>query len=230
MKLIPHHQGDKHGHREYRSPDGTWKVVRTRRPGGNPNERPRWEVHERHEDHADWHCHAAFERRRDALVFLDTTAVAPRGKSTASPPKYPARPRPPAGSTPAERALTALARHTFLSLWSYPNVVRDEHVASGHVIGKEIVDLLVVFENNIVLFSDKDCAFPSSGNLDTDWSRWYRKAIAKSAKQLWGADRHIRQNPGRVFIDAKCKIFARSPHCARTSSRAGDRQSRHSRS
>ena len=25
MKLIPHHQGDKHGHREYRSPDGTWK-------------------------------------------------------------------------------------------------------------------------------------------------------------------------------------------------------------
>ena len=49
MKLIPHHQGDKHGHREYRSPDGTWKVVRTRRSGGNRNERPRWEVHERHE-------------------------------------------------------------------------------------------------------------------------------------------------------------------------------------
>ena len=42
MNLIPHHQGDKHGHRE-----GTWKVVRTRRPGGNRNERPRWEVHER---------------------------------------------------------------------------------------------------------------------------------------------------------------------------------------
>ena len=131
---------------------------------------------------------------------------APRDHPGPPPVKYPARPRPPAGSTPAERALTALARHTFLSLWSYPNVVRDEHVASGHVIGKEIVDLLVVFENNIVLFSDKDCAFPSSGNLDTDWSRWYRKAIAKSAKQLWGADRHIRQNPGRVFIDAKCKI------------------------
>ena len=81
MKLIPHHQGDKHGHREYRSPDGTWKVVRTRRSGGNRNERPRWEVHERHERHADWHCHAAFERRRDALVFLDTTAVTPGGES-----------------------------------------------------------------------------------------------------------------------------------------------------
>ena len=82
MKLIPHHQDDKHGRREYRLPDGTWRVVRTRRPGGNRNERPRWEVHERHEDHADWHCHA-FERRRDALVFLDTTAVTPGGESTA---------------------------------------------------------------------------------------------------------------------------------------------------
>ena len=84
MKLIPHHQGDKHGHREYRSPDGTWKVVRTRRSGGNRNERPRREVHERHERHADWHCHAAFERRRDPLVFLDTTAVTPGGESMAA--------------------------------------------------------------------------------------------------------------------------------------------------
>ena len=83
MKLNPHHQHDKNGRREYRSPDETWRVVRTRRPGGNRNERPRWEVHERHEDHADWHCHAAFERRRDALVFLDTPAATPGGESTA---------------------------------------------------------------------------------------------------------------------------------------------------
>ncbi len=69
MKLIPHHQDDKPGPREYRSPDGIWRVVRTRHPGGNRNERPRWEVHERPEDHAPWHCHAAFERRRDAMVF-----------------------------------------------------------------------------------------------------------------------------------------------------------------
>ena len=81
MKLIPHHQDDKAGRREYRSPDETWRVVRPCRRGGN--ERPRWEVHERHEDHAGWHCHAAFERRRDALVFLDTTAAPPGGESTA---------------------------------------------------------------------------------------------------------------------------------------------------
>ena len=73
MKLIPHHQDDKYGPREYRSPDGTWRVVRTRPSGGSRNPRPRWEVHERCEDRAGgWHHHAAFERRRDALVFLDT--------------------------------------------------------------------------------------------------------------------------------------------------------------
>ena len=103
MKLIPHHQGDKHGHREYRSPDGTWKVVRTRRPGGNRNERPRWEVHERHEDRAAWHRHAAFERRRDALVFLDTTAVTPGGESTASSPKQRETPEPAIGGCRGDR-------------------------------------------------------------------------------------------------------------------------------
>ena len=39
MKLIPHHQDDKYDPREYRSPDGTWRVVRTRPPGRKP-ERP----------------------------------------------------------------------------------------------------------------------------------------------------------------------------------------------
>ena len=36
MKLIPHHQDDKHGTREYRSPDGAWRVVQTRRPRRKP--------------------------------------------------------------------------------------------------------------------------------------------------------------------------------------------------
>ncbi len=88
MRLIPHHQDDKYGPREYRSPDGTWRVVRTPRPGGSRNDRPRWEVHERHEGRAGGWCHhAAFERRRDALVFLDTTAPEPGNESvtTASP-------------------------------------------------------------------------------------------------------------------------------------------------
>ena len=38
MRLIPHHQDDKYGPREYRSPDGAWRVVRTPRPGGSRND------------------------------------------------------------------------------------------------------------------------------------------------------------------------------------------------
>ena len=89
MKLIPHHQDDKYGPREYRSPDGTWRVVRTRPPGRSRNARPRWEVHERCEARAGgWRHHAAFERRRDALLFLDTTAATPAKESvTTAPPR-----------------------------------------------------------------------------------------------------------------------------------------------
>jgi len=123
------------------------------------------------------------------------------------PPKvrYRVRPRPSSGTTGSERLLVRLAHDTFLSLWSYPNVVRDERQANGGLIGKEIADLLVVFENDVILFSDKDCAFPSTGNPDVDWIRWYRKAIESGAKQLWGAERQIRANPGRIFIDPRCE-------------------------
>ena len=94
MKLIPYHQDDKDGSREYRSPDGTWRVVRTPRDNGRRNDRSRWEVHDRHEDRVGgWHHHAAFERRRDALVFLDTTAAAPGSENvTTVPPKRPKTP------------------------------------------------------------------------------------------------------------------------------------------
>ena len=68
---------------------------------------PLGEVHERPEAHAPWHCHAAFERRRDALVFLDTTVVTPGGESTAAsaaPPKRSETPErqdePPGSSQP----------------------------------------------------------------------------------------------------------------------------------
>ena len=36
MKLIPHHQDDKHGTREYRSPDGAWRVVADPPPRRKP--------------------------------------------------------------------------------------------------------------------------------------------------------------------------------------------------
>lgn len=107
------------------------------------------------------------------------------------------------GITPAERYLKRLCDQTFLSLWSYSGVFRDQG-KSGHGHGKEICDLLVVFDEHVIIFSDKDCEFPDTGNLELDWQRWYRRAVEKSAKQIWGAERWLKSFPHRVFLDRSC--------------------------
>lgn len=108
------------------------------------------------------------------------------------------------GITPSERAVGKLCEHTFLSLWSYSGLYRDQGVTRNGD-GKEICDLIVVFGNDIIVFSDKDCAFPRTGDLKTDWTRWYRRAVVKSAIQASGAERWIRQHPDRIFIDRSCQ-------------------------
>ena len=107
------------------------------------------------------------------------------------------------GTTPTEKFLKHLCEKTFLSLWSYPNIYRNKKQnASGD--GKEICDLLVVFGNHIIIFSDKHCKFPKSGNIEVDWQRWFRRAVVKSANQVWGAERWIKQFPNRIFLDNSC--------------------------
>jgi len=108
-----------------------------------------------------------------------------------------------AGVTATERYLNRLARRSFLSLWSYPGVYRDQGLGKRGE-GAEICDLLVVFENHILIFSDKDCEFPDLPNVDLAWKRWYKRTILKSAQQVWGAERWIRQNSNRVFLDRAC--------------------------
>ncbi len=108
------------------------------------------------------------------------------------------------GITTAERYLKQLCDRSFLSLWSYPGVYRDQGRADCRGDGKEVCDLLVVFNDHILIFSDKDCAFPDTGNRDRDWSRWYRRAVDRSAKQVWGAERWIKEHPDRLFLDRAC--------------------------
>lgn len=109
------------------------------------------------------------------------------------------------GSTESERYLTLLAKKAFLALWSYPNVYTDEGRKDGGD-GKELCDLLVVFGNDIILFSDKVCKFTSHKDINVAWSRWYRRAIEKSAKQLSGAESWIKRFPHKIFLDKKCQV------------------------
>lgn len=107
--------------------------------------------------------------------------------------------------TGSESRLDKLSRETFLSLWSYPGVCRDQGSGKGDRGAKEVCDLLVVFEKDILIFSDKTCEFPATGDLSLDWKRWYQRAIVKSARQARGAERWIREHPTRLFLDRSCK-------------------------
>jgi hypothetical protein len=107
------------------------------------------------------------------------------------------------GITSSERYLNNLCEKSFLSLWSYPGVFRDQK-AKGNGEGKELCDLVVVFDEHILIFSDKHCLFPASEYLGLDWKRWYKRAIHKSAEQAWGAERWLKEHPDRVYLDRAC--------------------------
>lgn len=109
------------------------------------------------------------------------------------------------GTTESERALARLARKAFMSLWSYPNVYSDEGRSGGKGDGKELVDLLVVFGNDVLLFSDKHCSFQLDIDVKVAWPRWYKRAIEKSVRQLAGAENFLRRFPYRVFVDKSCQ-------------------------
>lgn len=107
------------------------------------------------------------------------------------------------GINESERYLKQLCDRTFLSLWSYSGIYSNEGLNKNKQ-GKEVCDLLAIFENNIIIFSDKDCGFTDSGDLEVDWNRWFKKSIQKSAQQLWGAEKWIAKHPNCLFLDNLC--------------------------
>lgn len=107
------------------------------------------------------------------------------------------------GTTKSEEYLAKLADRSFLNLWSYPNVYRDV-VVNGKPAGKELCDLLVVCGDNVIIFSDKNIAWPNNKDINIAWQRWYRRAVRDSIYQLSGAERWITKNPDRLFTDSAC--------------------------
>ena len=101
------------------------------------------------------------------------------------------------GFTSTEKNLAGVADKIFLNLWTYPNLFGTA--------GKELCDLLVVCGDDVLIFSDKSINWSSGADVKVAWPRWYRKAIAKSAAQINGAARTLRDHPDQLFLDAACK-------------------------
>jgi len=106
------------------------------------------------------------------------------------------------GETPTERQLVGLSERSFLSLWSYPNLYRDQKLAGG-TDGKELCDLLVVCDPHVIIFSEKNIKWTDKP-LHVAWSRWSKKAIKNSVEQINGAERWISEFPDRLYLDRAC--------------------------
>jgi len=83
----------------------------------------------------------------------------------------------------AENLVYKLCHRSFLSLWSYANPKGKE--------GKELCDILVVCDPDIIIFSVKEIKIAKTGKYSLDKSRWQKRAIEKSCSQIYGAERWI---------------------------------------
>ena len=109
------------------------------------------------------------------------------------------------GVNDSERLLMRLCRRSFLSLWSFANLHTDQDMRNGRGSAKEFADVLVVFGNDVVIFSDKNVVFQRDKPVDVAWKRWYKRAVEESAKQLHGAMSWAKRFPDRVFLDSACE-------------------------
>ena len=100
------------------------------------------------------------------------------------------------GVTPTERQLAQLCDQTFLKLWSFPNPCCED--------GKELCDLIVVFENEVLIFFDRESRRFDSNPEDVNlaWKRWRKEVIDKQVATAHGAERYIREGR-RIYLDAK---------------------------
>jgi hypothetical protein len=101
------------------------------------------------------------------------------------------------GTNASEQYLAELSDRTFLTLWSYPNIYRSQD-------RKEVCDLLVVFEKDIIIFSDKHVEYKPHVDSKVAWRRWYKSAVKESAKQIYGAEQWIKKYPESLFLDPLC--------------------------
>ncbi len=108
------------------------------------------------------------------------------------------------GVNESERLLMLLCRKSFLSLWAHANLHTAQDMRDGKGSAKEFADVLVVFGNDVIVFSDKHIQLQVDRELGVAWPRWFKRAVTESAKQLHGAMSWLRRFPGRIFLDAAC--------------------------
>lgn len=99
--------------------------------------------------------------------------------------------------TKSEELVYRLCTKSFLSLWSYPNPKGKK--------GKELCDILVVCDPDVIIFSVKEVEFKDTGD-QVGWERWRKKAIEESCNQIYGAERWIASNPAVITREGEAGL------------------------
>ncbi|MEO0854084.1 MAG: hypothetical protein AAFY15_11380, partial [Cyanobacteria bacterium J06648_11] len=94
---------------------------------------------------------------------------------------------------------------SFLQMWAHRSPCRLQKDNTRASQGKELCDLLAIFEDDVFLFSDKEIEWKGHDEQCLAWKRWHRKGVAASVKKLAGAERWLRKHPELVFADKECR-------------------------
>jgi len=82
-----------------------------------------------------------------------------------------------------EQFVFNVCQRSFLSLWCHGNPR-----GKG---GKELCDILVVCDPHVIVISVKEVLLKRAGNSAVDHTRWERRAVDASVKQIYGAERWL---------------------------------------
>ena len=103
------------------------------------------------------------------------------------------------GVTPTETLLSRLCDKTFLKLWSYSNPINSD--------GKELCDLIAVFEDQVFLFFDRESRqFDRNPDVFLTWERWKRNVIYRQIATARGAQRYLSDQKNPVFLDQERRV------------------------
>ncbi len=98
----------------------------------------------------------------------------------------------------SEEIVYKVCKKSFLSLWSYANPIIEDN--------KELCDILVVCDPDIIIFSVKEIEYKLEKGDSTGWDRWIRKAIEKSSNQIYGAERWLATAENVIRCDGQLGI------------------------
>jgi len=101
--------------------------------------------------------------------------------------------------TRSEEFVYELSKSAFLPLWTYPSPL-------GKDKGKELCDVLIVCEPDIIVTSVKEIELKTDGDRKLQEERWLRRAVEESVDQIGGAERRLQAIDSVMATDGKLGV------------------------